>query len=182
MRKKLVIVIPAIIIAIAIMAIIIHLSVRSSYPQNALTPADLVLSEPENSLTPADIVLSDSHDQETQPMFDKSTAGDNVAKYVFKDFEGGCIYSLNQKIFLLTENSDAEKVRCYLGCATEEKCTPVTITTTGNYLILQTEQGEKIAVQTKQYQMDEFIEPTEPIPFDNLPEQEKNSLFELTEN
>ena len=104
MRKKLVIVIPAIIIAIAMIAILIHLSVGSSYPQNVLTPADIVLTEPENALTPADLVLSDSQKQETQLIFDKSTAGDNVAKYVFKDFEDGSEWAVRMHKAEMNEN------------------------------------------------------------------------------
>lgn len=35
---------------------------------------------------------------------------------------------------------------CYLDCATKENCTPIAITVTGNYMIFETRQGEKIAV------------------------------------
>lgn len=168
MRKKLIIVIPAIIIAIAIIAILIRLSVRPSYPQSALTPAD--------------IVLSDSHQQETQPMFDKSSAGDNVTKYVFKDFEGGCIYSLEQKIFLLTENSDAEQVLCYALCSTDEACTPIATTYSGNYMICMLEDGSEWAVRMHKAEMNEILETSEFIPLDEIAEYKDNSFYVLVED
>ena len=181
MRKKLVIVIPAIIIAIAMIAILIHLSVGSSYPQNVLTPADIVLTEPENALTPADLVLSDSQKQETQLIFDKSTAGDNVAKYVFKDFEDGCIYSLNQKIFILTENSDAEQVPCYAVCSTDEACTPIATTYSGNYMICMLEDGSEWAVRMHKAEMNENLETSAFIPLDEIAEYKDNSFYVVVE-
>lgn len=167
MRKKIVSIAPAIVVAFATIALILFLCSWTSFHQH-------------ESLTPIEIASSLPEKEDQPPMFDKSNLdGHNVVQFLFKDFEGGCVYSLNQKIFLFTENSDAEKVHCYLGCATNEKCTPVAITTTGNYLILQTGEGEKIAVQMEPYQSDEIITPTEPLLFENLPDSEKDSLFEL---
>lgn len=134
-----------------------------------------------NGFSPGDIVAN-LPAKEEPAVFDKERIDcDEVVKFLFKDFDGGCVYSLDQKIFLMTENSDDAKVICYLDCATEENCKPIAITTTGNYMILETEQGEKIAVQMEKSQMEQLIEPREPIAFDDLAEQEKNSLFELIE-
>lgn len=167
MRKKIVSIAPAIVVAFATIALILFLcSWTSSHQHESLTPIEIASSLPEK--------------ENQTPMFDKSHLyGHNVAKFLFKDLGGGCIYSLDQKIFLFTELSDVAKVSCFLACATEEECTPVAITSTGNYLVLKTEQGEKIAVQMEPYQSDEIITPTEPLLFENLPDPEKDSLFEL---
>ena len=127
-------------------------------------------------------IVANLPEKEEPAVFDKEKVDcDTVVKFLFKDFDRGCVYSLDHKIFLMTENSDDEKVICYLDCATEENCKPIAITTTGNYMILETEQGDKIAVPMEKSQMGQLIEPREPIAFDNLAEQEKNSLFELIE-
>ena len=127
-------------------------------------------------------IVANLLEKEEPAVFDKEKVDcDTVVKFLFKDFDGGCVYSLDHKIFLMTENSDDEKVICYLDCATEENCKPIAITTTGNYMILETEQGDKIPVPIEKSQMGQLIEPREPIAFDNLAEQEKNSLFELIE-
>ena len=166
MRKKIVFIVPTLVVTLVTVAIILFLCSWTSDQQK--------------SLTPADIVITGSPEQEEPPVFDKSNLdGHNVVQFLFKDLGGGCIYSLDQKIFLFTELSDVAKVSCFLACATEEECTPVAITTTGNYLILQTGEGEKIAVQMEPYQSDEIITPTEPLLFENLPDSEKDSLFEL---
>ena len=136
--------------------------------------------ETNNVLTPRAIVAN--LPEEEPVVFDKEKVDcDKVTKFLFKDFDGGCVYSLDHKIFLMTENSGDEKVICYLDCATEENCKPIAIATTGNYMILETEQGDKIAVPMEKSQMGQLIEPREPIAFDDLAEQEKNSLFELIE-
>lgn len=162
MRKKIIL---TLVLIVAVMATIggIHF-LNNNETEDVLTPEDVIANLPE---------------KEEQAVFDKDS--DEVIKFLFKDFDGGCVYSLNQKIFLMTENSDEEKVIYYLECATEENCKPIAITTTGNYMILKTDQGEKIAVQMEKSQKERLIESREPIAFDDLPEKEKNSLFELIE-
>ena len=164
MRKK-VLAVVLIVAVIATIGVFHFLNNNETKTKAVLKPSDLTANLPE----------------EEPAVFDtEKTDSDEVIKFLFKDCEGGCVYSLNQKIFLMTENSDEEKVICYLNCATEESCKPLAITTTGNYMILETEQGEKIAVQMES-QMERLIEPREPIAFDDLTEKEKNSLFELIE-
>lgn len=165
MRKRIIL---AVVLIVAVIATIggIHF-LNNNETEDVLKPGDLIINLPE---------------KEELVVFDKEkTDSHEVIKFIFKDLEGGCVYSLDQKIFLMTENSDEEKVICYSDCATEESCKPIAITTTGNYMILETEQGEKIAVQMEKSQKERLIEPREPIAFDDLPEKEKNSLFELIE-
>ena len=165
MRKRIILAVVLIVVVIATIGGIHFLN--NNETEDVLKPGDLIINLPE---------------KEELVVFDKEkTDSHEVIKFLFKDLEGGCVYSLDQKIFLMTENSDEEKVICYLDCATEESCKPIAITTTGNYMILETEQGEKIAVQMEKSQMERLIEPREPIAFDDLPEKEKNSLFELIE-
>lgn len=165
MRKKIIL---AVVLIVAIGATIggIHYF-NNNETNNIFGPGDIIANLPE---------------KEEPTVFDKEKIDcDKVVKFLFKDFDGGCVYSLDQKIFLMTENSDDEKVISYLECATEENCKPIAITATGNYMILETEQGEKIAVPMEESKMEQLIEPRTPIAFDDLAEQEKNSLFELIE-
>lgn len=137
-------------------------------------------NEKQNSLTPKDLVIIS--EPKRPVIFEKNKIeGSKIIKFLFKDFDGGCVYSIDEKIFLVTENSDKEDVICYMVCATEEKCKPIAVTTTGNYMIFENEQNEKIAVPMEQSQMWQLIDPKEPVPFDDLAKQEKISLFELIE-
>jgi len=131
-------------------------------------------------ITPEDIAANLPEEQKA--VFDKTNVDEsNITKFVFKDFEGGCVYSLDEKTFLLTEDSEEQKVICYLDCATKVCCKPIAITETGNYLILETTSGETVAAKMKRSEMDKIVIPTETIAIDDLAEKEKNSLFKLIE-
>lgn len=131
------------------------------------------------TLSPEELTAANLPEKDKQEVFDKEeNDSSEVSKFLFKDFDGGCVYSLDQKVFLLTENSEAEKVTCYLACTTEENCKPIAITATGNYMILENERGEKIAVKT---QKEQSAEPGKQMAFDKLSQEEQNSLFELIE-
>ncbi len=134
-------------------------------------------------ITPADIAANLPEGQKPA-FFDKTNDGnecDDITKFVSKDFDGGCVYSLDEKTFLVTENSEEQKVTCYLDCATKVCCKPIAITETGNYLILETTSGETVAAKMERSEMDKVVIPTETIAIDDLAEKEKNSLFELVE-
>lgn len=135
-----------------------------------------------SNFTPSD-VSANLPDEQKSAVFDKTNEGNEyiITKFVFKDFEEGCVYSLDQKTFLLTENSEKQKVTCYLDCATKVCSKPIAITKTGNYLILETVSGETVAVQMEQSEEDKIVIPTEPIAMDDLADEERNSLFELIE-
>ena len=169
MRKKVILVAVLIVAIVAIAGGIYFFGEGGT--ENVLTPEELPVVGNVNVSLP-----------EEPAVFNKEeNSSEDIIKFVFKDFAGACVYSLNQRNFVMTENSDEEKVACYLEWATKENCIPIAVTTSGNYMIFRTEQGEKIAVQTVRYQTQILIEAREPIAFDDLSEQEKNSLLELIE-
>ena len=136
------------------------------------------------SLTPSDLATNLLHQKEVA-FFDKANDGNeykDITKFEFKDFEGGCVYSLDQKTFLVTQNSEASKVICYLDCMTKVCGKPKAITKTGNYLIVETSLGEIAGAKLECSERDKVVTPTDTIAIDELPEQERNSLYELIEN
>lgn len=137
-------------------------------------------NETKKVLTPADITVEQLEVEEEVSVLNKEELN-NCNKFLFKDLKGACVYSLNQKYFFVTENSDEQQVICYFECATEENCKPIATTGTGRYMIFKTEQGEKVAAQMKESNGERLIEAGQTIVFDDLAEEEKNSLFELIE-
>lgn len=111
---------------------------------------------------------------------EKKNADDKVSKFLVRDMEGACVYSLNQKYFFLVGNTKENKNIIYLECATEQNCKPVALTASGNYMIVENEQKQQLAVKlveggtaTKQA--------SEVMAFNDLIQEEKDSLFELIE-
>lgn len=130
-------------------------------------------------ISPVDLMERTPKDEEQFPIFQKSkTEYGELKKFAFKEIEGRCVYSLDDSIFLLTEDSNSDDVICFADCSTEQKARPLAITRDGNFMVLETEKGEKIAVKMEVSQSERIIQPDENvIQFESL--EDKNSLFKL---
>lgn len=131
--------------------------------------------ETKNYITLVD--LPEMYEEKEVPTFNKSNINGNVSKYTIKSIEDICIYSINKTHFIIAENTNKSEARYYLETATNEKCEPIAITITGNYMILKNEKGEKIATEIKQSTEQQSTELPQQIPFRKLAEFERNSLF-----
>ena len=131
------------------------------------------------TITPEDLMESTPKEEEQFPIFQKSkTEYDELKKYAFKEIKDRCVYSLDDRIFLLTEDSNSDDVICFADCLTEQKARPLAITRDGDFMVLETEEGEKIAVKMEISQSERIIEPNENlIQFESF--EDKDSLFKL---
>ncbi|MFR6022068.1 MAG: hypothetical protein ACLUHC_03960 [Clostridia bacterium] len=130
-------------------------------------------------IIPEDLMESTQKEEEQFPIFQKSkTEYDELKKYAFKEIKDRCVYSLDDRIFLLTEDSNSDDVICFADCSTEQKARPLAITRDGDFMVLETEEGEKIAVKMEASQSERIIEPNKNlIQFESF--EDKDSLFKL---
>lgn len=152
--------------------------VRSLSNNKTKNKNEAVTSRP---ITPADI--KGTHEEEIAIFQKTKTEYSELRKFIFYDLNGICLYSLDQKIFLLTQDSDDVAVICYADCATEKESNPVAMTKDRSILILETEEGKKIAVRMRPSEEEETIDSEDynSMEYEELDKKYKNSLFELVE-